>query len=450
MQSDRAVPYPQPPASGPRASRRTRVFAAALSFCLVATGSGHRAAVGVAQEPPAQPPSRDDLQEALERQRAREREAYARAHDVSVDEAARRLRWMMRASTDLVDRGRRDLGSLFGGVWIDSKTGRVKLGVVGESEADKSSGRAALDSAKLEDGGDVVSVEHGEAKLEAVSDWLRQQLEKPNDEAAFPVVFGTRTDANAVAVQIPAGRQVTAEQRAVINEAVERFGNAVLVDEYIGQLKERTCSGLYCEPPLRAGVWIEFGAPHCTSGFVATGRGSNHDTFLMTAGHCNVPGTLATRFAQGGGLHNIGPFQNHTVNFFGDAGILRINNVSGWNPLPYVYVTQSGETPRNEQYKIRHRGTSVVGMDVCTSGASLGYSECGQVTEVNHVDAERGVGNQTRGTFCGVGGDSGAPMWKNDTAYGLHVAGYSDCDSLYTERDAAEDLTNTDIQHWDV
>jgi hypothetical protein len=112
-----------------------------------------------------------------------------------------------------------------------------------------------------------------------------------------------------------------------------------------------------------------------------------------------------------------------------------------------VYVYQSNDTPRNEVYMIRHRGTSVVGMDVCSSGASLGYSDCGKVTEVNHTDIN-GVGNQTRGSFCGVEGDSGAPMWKFENAYGLQVNGYSMCDSLYTERAAAENMTNTDIAYW--
>ena len=446
MPSNRAFSRSRRPFSVVPARQRTRLAAALVPLSVLSATGGLPTAAAVAQEHPGffLTPER---QQALDRQRAHEVEAYAKAKGISTAEAGRRLKWQRLATTKLVANGKRDLAGSFGGVWIDPDTGRVKLGVAGQTEALKSAGRAALDSVGLEDGGDVVSVVYGDAELSAASEWLGERLVKVNEGAPNGLVFATRTDENAVVVQLPAGREVTAEQRALVNEAVERFGDAVHVGEYEGELKQRACFGLYCEPPLRAGIWIEIGgSQYCTGGFISIGR-TLHYLHQMTAGHCRLDGTINSRFAPGGTWHNIGPFQNGSRGPSGDAGVIRISNPAGWNPQPYVYVTESGETPRNEVYMIRSRGTSVVGMDVCTSGASLGHSECGKVTEVNHTDFD-GVGNQTRGTFCGVGGDSGAPMWKFDNAYGLQVSGYSMCDSLYTERAAAENMTNTDIAYW--
>lgn len=447
MQS--GVPSENPlPASGARAlPRRTRVVAGLLSFCLLASAAGLRAAVAGAQEPPASPPSRDEQAQVLERQRARETEAYAKAHGVSMEEAARRLRWQQIATTDFVDNSRRDLGASFGGVWIDPATGRVKLGVASTSEAVRSGGRGALTSAGLEDGGDVVSVEYSEAELSAASDWLRERVAKVNDGAPRSLVFGTRTEENAVALQLPVDAELTAAQRALIDEAVERFDTAVRLDEYHGALQPLACFGHYCEPPLRAGVWIETnGAPYCTGGFISIGRDQQY-LHQMTAGHCQVGGIVNTRNYPGGPRRDIGPFQNAYDGPSGDAGVVRISNPASWNPQPWVFVHESNETARNEAYKIRNRGTSVVGMDVCASGASTGFSDCGKVTEVNHC-ASWGVCNQTRSNVCAIPGDSGAPTWKHENAFGILVSRYSHCDTLYTERAAAENLTNTDIATW--
>ncbi|HEU4426303.1 MAG TPA: hypothetical protein VFR67_27505 [Pilimelia sp.] len=56
----------------------------------------------------------------------------------------------------------------------------------------------------------------------------------------------------------------------------------------------------------------------------------------------------------------------------------------------------------------------------------------------------RGLG---RGSFCGTGGDSGAPMYASHVAYGLQVAGLSECDSLYQGIRASEDAMNVNVLH---
>jgi hypothetical protein len=50
-----------------------------------------------------------------------------------------------------------------------------------------------------------------------------------------------------------------------------------------------------------------------------------------------------------------------------------------------------------------------------------------------------------RANFCGTNGDSGGPVYAQNTAYGLHVAGASYCDSYYQGIRPAQNLLNVDI-----
>jgi streptogrisin C len=426
---------------------RTRLAAAVTSALLVA--AGFRTDGAEAQQPPAQPPTREELERAFERQRAREAELYARERKIPLEAAERRLRWARLATTELVHEAERDLGPGFGGAWIDRETGRVKLGVTGESAALRTDARSTLAETGLQDGADLVTVDHSQEELDTATAWLAERLKQPNAAAPLPVQFGTRTDRNAIDIDLPRDAEPTGEQRAAVDEAVARFGDLVRVGGYAGTPHSRSCNWHWCDPPLRGGIALMDGGGtlQCTAGFNATGRGANADAFLMTAGHCRGAGggTWKSRFSNLS-VHDIGAWQNATFDYWGDAGILRVNNPRGWLPLPWVLVRGSAEVGHSEGYKIRHRGTSTVGMTVCTTGAGTGYSDCGVVTHVNASVAGFGP-FMTRGNFCGTYGDSGGPMYKNETAYGIHVGGAVSpgCDSWYTERVHAENLTNTSI-----
>lgn len=116
-----------------------------------------------------------------------------------------------------------------------------------------------------------------------------------------------------------------------------------------------------------------------------------------------------------------------------------------WNARSWVWVTASGDTTSNHQYRIRSDAGSWVGLWVCTTGAFYGQSDCGTVTQVGVTFLGRG--NHARGTFCGTGGDSGAPMYAGHTAYGLQTGGYSACDSVYMLIHPAENLLNVNVTH---
>jgi streptogrisin C len=426
---------------------QTRLAAVATSALLVA--AGFDTADAEAQQPPAQPPTRDELERAFERQRAREAELYAREHNIPLEAAARRLRWARLASTELPGKAKRELGAAFGGAWIDRETGRVKLGVTSSGDALRTEAASTLAEAGLDDGADLVTVRYSQDELDAATAWLAEQLKGPNSNATLPVQFGTRTDRNAIDLDLPGDAEPTDAQRAVVDEAKARFGDLLQVGTYAGTPHSRSCNWHWCDMPLRGGVALMDGGGtwQCTAGFTATGRGPNANSFLMTAGHCAGAGggTWKTRFSNLS-VHDIGGWQNSNFDYWGDAGILRVNNVTGWLPMPWALYRPSTDPWQHGNYKIRHRGTSTVGMPICTTGAGTGYSNCGHVTQVNASVAGFGP-FMTRGNFCGTYGDSGGPMYKNEAAYGIHVGGSVSpgCDSWYTERVHAENLTNTNI-----
>jgi hypothetical protein len=441
-------------------SERARLAALVASGVLALGGAAAWASPASAQQRRALDPGSDDVPVAVALQRAQEVEKYAEVAGVSTAEAAKRLRWQRLATVrgGLVTEAPRELGGAFGGIWIDQRDGgRVKVGVAGGEAADRAKAGDVAVGARLGDGADVVPVRYSKDRLIEISQWLSEQLRPADKEAPLPVVHGIATDDNVVSVEYPADLPATSAQRAVVEEAVKRFGDAVRVTTYAGRPTELACSGMFCEPPLRAGVtlepnWLDDG-PYCTSAFPALKRGTGQPV-LMTAGHCTLNGqgyidtTWSTKFHPGpsGGTpqHNIGQGQLFYEGWYGDAGVISIDNVPGWNPQPYLYQLASSETSRNEAYKIRYPGASTVGQGICTTGAASRATDCGAVTQEWVSDGTVGV--LTRANTCNsVQGDSGSPMYKSETAYGVLRGKFSACDAIYTDLGIAQDRTNADI-----
>lgn len=87
----------------------------------------------------------------------------------------------------------------------------------------------------------------------------------------------------------------------------------------------------------------------------------------------------------------------------------------GWNPKPWVYVHAwtgpNDRTTKNPGYLIAGTGGSRQGLRVCVSGAISGTS-CGHVERL-------GGGSLAQVDLCGEPGDSGAPIFSGQKAYGL-------------------------------
>jgi hypothetical protein len=386
---------------------------------------------------------------------------------VSLAEAQRRIGWQ-KLAPQLAEEAAARLGDRFGGVWIDAAgQDRVRIGVLGGGSAAarasaRASARSAATAVGLGEATDTVAVRHSMVELERGNAWLAAQIATVNTDAGAlstggpggvptgGLTAGIRPDVNAIELQLPVLGTLTPAQSALVDEARRRLGDALRVGTYTGRATARACRYPYCDPPLRAGIRIANSGRSCTGAFIARSR-VDSTLYQFTAGHCVAGGftdTWYTHFPDGS-THAIGPRHNSRFSSGGDMAILRINNPTGWHPRAWVYVTSGPDTTADTTYHISSDGTSVVGMRICTTGAAFGRSDCGKVTQLGVTATYDGVTvtGLGRGSFCGVGGDSGAPMYASHLAYGLQVAGYSLCDSLYQGIHAAENAMNVNVLH---
>jgi hypothetical protein len=70
------------------------------------------------------------------------------------------------------------------------------------------------------------------------------------------------------------------------------------------------------------------------------------------------------------------------------------------------------------------------------------------VTHINQGYTDREGWSYTglaKTNYCGMGGDSGGPVYASNTAYGIHQGGASLCGSVYQGIVAAQNGMNVDI-----
>ncbi|XXX76426.1 S1 family peptidase [Sorangium sp. So ce134] len=377
-------------------------------------------------------------------------EGFARERAISYAEAQQRLDWQALAP-QLDEQLSAELTGQFGGTWIDAARGdRIVVGLAGRVGTDTIA--FVRDTARkigLTEGYDIVEVRRSMAELERANDWLGDAIEKVNEGAAATLTAGLRADRNAVELQVPAEGLLTAAQRDLVAAARAEIGDMLVLGSYAGRPTPRACSYPYCDAPLRGGIKITNSGTGCTGAFIAKSK-VNDVLYQFTAGHCADGNTddWSTRFTDLS-THVVGPVWHWEWNKGGDMAIMRIKNPTGWDPEPWVYVTSGPDTTTNTTYTITSDKTSVLGMRICTTGAYYGRSDCGYVTQLGVTATYGGVTvrHLGRGSFCGTGGDSGAPMYAKHVAYGLQVAGYSECDSLYQGIRAAESVLNVNVLH---
>jgi hypothetical protein len=376
--------------------------------------------------------------------------AVARQRGVSLEEAQRRIDWQTAAGR-LADELPAALGARFGGVWIDRATDRVQIGVVGGPvDLRGSTTRLGLSGAV-----DIVPVRHSLAKLEAASLRLGKTVFTANRDAAWHLRSGLRTDRNAVILQLPRGRKLTAAQHAVVADAKQRYGTLLLLGTFHGRKLDRTAcskppSGLRCDPPLRGGMRIYSARePACTAGFIAKSR-VDSTKYLMTAGHCiNGSGEQWNALFSNGEGHPIGPVHNSRDNATGDTAIIRISNPSGWNPKHWVFLDSSPDVP---DYYIIDDQASMQNQRVCLTGAVgawLWGTTCGRVIDTN-VPGFYGDPEVLVDYLCATQGDSGGPLFSSHVAYGTlasHPVGSECGETQYFDIRRAEQLMNVDVIH---
>jgi hypothetical protein len=389
--------------------------------------------------------------------------SLATDRNITLAEAEERLRWQ-RHTGDLEARLRASLGAArFGGLWIDPNDGdRLKVGIVGAANTDHTTVATAATAEGVAASVDMVGVRYSEARLAVAYDWISERLVSVNKKAPWPIELAHSVRGNRLRLELPRQGRLTSRQQALIGEVRSRYGDLLRTAKYDRRLVLNACVFAYCEPPLRANIVVHSPSGEnwsCTGGFLGRSQ-SDNKLYMFFVGHCAWAygtGIWWTRFYLNGARHDLGPVHNGYWGPSGDMAIIRITNEAGWRPRAWVRVTASPDTTQDFEYSITGDGHRSEGKRICKAGAS-GGTDCGMVTDLGvtktgciesvtgaiRCETMSGLG---RASYCSTGGDSGAPVFADHTAFGLHVGSAGTCDSVYQGINGAENLMRVNVAH---
>lgn len=449
-----------------RSSSVAAVAAAGLGIMLaVAAGGGASAASGTAADtgPVLSVAAASETGDPLRTDPASLHEEIAQfaADDgLTFDEAAKRLSWQ--SAVPLIEAQARALyKDAFTGVWIDTEDGhRIKVGAVAPPAL------AGRELARFAGGVgvagvvDVVATKYSEAEVEQALTELRAAAAKSGTSAG--IFYNPRDNQIRVQVSEPVAELSRSAGAAVLDTAAQHAG---LVSVSVGAVTTQARAGCfvpYCDPPLRAGIRVRFVEGPCTGAFLARGVTDNV-LRQISAGHCTFgQGTTnVTTATQTGVTKSIGPVHYadfSTANDSHDIASYNVVNNTYWQSKAWVFVTSSDDTTPNTEYPIFSDANPTLGMRVCTTGQAYGLTDCGEITDTS-ADANvcvfrasgtqvcRIVTNMMRANFCGIPGDSGAPVYSLNSARGIQISGISICDSFMVKESYLESGLNVNIAH---
>lgn len=352
-------------------------------------------------------------------------------------------------ASDLIDYARGLVGDRFGGMWLTVLARPTfRVGVVRPTPTDVRRVKSAF--AAIGTAGEVVPVINTERTLNQINAYLSAKLAAANRRADSPISVGFRADLNAIEVTEPSDAVITRRQQQFLAMASRLFGVAVSVEPTsAGTTTTLPCKDVFCDPPLRSGIWTYAGLTGCTGSFIARSR-SNGKLFQMTAGHCRVVwnATWLTDFVNGV-PHAIGMIHSSRFSSSGDLGITAVNNPPGWRSRAWVSVRGGEGTTTDDHYPIWDDADPVLGIRVCLSGAASRVASCGVVTrtDVTVTYADRGVtvSGLTEANFCPVPGDSGSPVFSGHIAYGVISGSSGVCRGYFEPVRTVERLMNVNV-----
>ncbi|GHH43118.1 S1 family peptidase [Lentzea cavernae] len=242
-------------------------------------------------------------------------------------------------------------------------------------------------------------VEHSAAALAASTGVLDRTARIPGTS------WGVDPATNQVVVSADA--TVTGSALARLRSVVGGLGETARLEQVGGSFR----------PAITGGDAILGGGVRCSLGFNVKTPGTS-TAYLLTAGHC---GNATSTWSTSGGqviASRVGtsfPGNDYAL-FRYTSGISRPGEVNLYN---------------GTRRDIARAGNAVVGQTVGRSGSTTGFHR-GKVTglnvTVNYVDGTTVTG-MIGTTVCVQGGDSGGPLFADNTALGLTSGGSGDCTS---------------------
>lgn len=384
---------------------------------------------------------------------------YGLSTDQAIDQMQRQVA-AGTASTELPPK----LGEVYSGREMHHEDGaRVVVGMTDPGRAEAMRRHFASYGV---DNIDIQIFEHTKRHLDATAKQLQRRSIKSrghNDEMSVQV---GRASLGKVTLKYVEG-SMNPTEKDILSKA-RRYPDMFAVSEVDriegGQLEacERN-KKIWCDPPLRGSVWMhppDDSAP-CSAGFNVKSR-SDGKPYVLTAGHCDggQVDSWRTRFADGD-AHEIGPFHNSEWSQETDAGIMTVNNPSGWDfGEPWITVNPNeGGWSADDTYeisKVAEWGDLADGDRVCVTGGNFPATTCGDVydncVEGKWTDCLIELKPDTKhgdsDLICTKTGDSGGPYFAWGVAYGIHINSPSnDCaDWVRGEHTfEAEDEMNVDI-----
>ncbi|HEY0249972.1 MAG TPA: S1 family peptidase [Kofleriaceae bacterium] len=392
-------------------------------------------------EPSSDDPADDSGEQAGDPNQDGAADSLAADRGISLTEAQVRMSWQDKLD-DLEDALVAQMGGSYGGMWIDPDHGdRIQVAMTDDAAA--ADVMLIAQQVGVDAGTDVVRVKRSRAQLQSIVDNFTAKVGET--EAAIDVDEA----ANVIALTLPSGALSPALQGAV-DELVRTHGDAIELRAPVDAAPSATSFS----PPFRGGVLIIDDAHTiaCTAGFFAHHKSSNAPT-VLTAGHCagDAGGTWDAFFSTGSkhGLTNGGQFE---LDAGGDMAALRMINVAGWKPKPWIVVHSGPSTSYIPRYTISGNAISKPGRRVCHTGITTG-THCGTILHTNQpITYDHGkttIGHQVEVKMCGDQGDSGGPVVSQHKAMGTYSAtgATNKCISYYQPIAAVERQLKVAVAH---
>lgn len=293
--------------------------------------------------------------------------------------------------------------------FIDQRAGGVPVFMfVGDADAQYS------EISRRVPGGTIFQVRAAQrtvTDLQALQDRLERERNDLLRVGVDVATVGLHEPTNTVLVGVPKlGSEVVAKLK-------DRYGDAVSVREE-GPIVMDACTSTANCPPAKGGIRVQQANGNwCTAGFVAKWLGSSTLTIrLLTAGHCIELIGSSTWYHHGVALGSSGNewWYNHTNS---DVGTI-VESPSGAKNLFYA----SGPTDVRSVTSVEPVANQDAGDYVCGTGSTTGY-RCGNISRTDITALSEGyfIYHAWETDFDGSDGDSGAPFYMSNSAYGIHM-----------------------------